>query len=71
MYPKNQTTYVLGDYQLPIKDISVKGFWSINIDTHKGFLQENEDQFCCTSNVIAESYKDEFLPSILAHTKTL
>lgn len=58
VYAKNQNQRALGDYQLQLKDVPVKGFWSISIYNEKGFFQENEYKAYSINNVIAEPNGD-------------
>jgi len=58
VYVKNQKEWALGDYQLRLKDVPVKGFWSISIYNDKGYFQANEYNAYSINNVIAEPNKD-------------
>lgn len=58
VYAKNQNLRALGDYQLQLKDVPVKGFWSISIYNDKGYFQENEYKAYSINNVIAEPNED-------------
>jgi hypothetical protein len=58
VYAKNQNKQALGDYQLRLKDVPVKGFWSISIYNDKGYFQENEYKAYSINNVIAEPNED-------------
>jgi hypothetical protein len=58
VYAKNQSKYALGDYQLRLKDVPVKGFWSISIYNDKGYFQENEYKAYSINSVIAEPNED-------------
>lgn len=57
-YVKNQHKRPLADYQLELKNVPVKGFWSISIYNDKGYFQENEYHAYSINNVIAEANKD-------------
>ncbi|MFT7129241.1 MAG: hypothetical protein ACI89U_001354 [Gammaproteobacteria bacterium] len=58
VYIKNQKKRALGDYQLRLNDVPVKGFWSISIYNDKGYFQENEYSAYSINNVIAEPNED-------------
>ncbi|MEH6911544.1 MAG: DUF1214 domain-containing protein [Oceanicoccus sp.] len=58
VYVKNQQQRPLGDYQLELKDVPVKGFWSISIYNDKGYFQENDYNAYSINNVIAEANED-------------
>jgi len=58
VYAKNPNKYALGDYQLRLKDVPVKGFWSISIYNDKGYFQENEYKAYSINNVIAVPNED-------------
>lgn len=58
VYVKNQNKHPLGDYQLRLNDVPVKGFWSISIYNEKGYFQENEYKAYSINNVIAEPNED-------------
>ena len=58
VYAKNQNKRPLGDYQLRLNEVPVKGFWSISIYNEKGYFQENEYKTYSINNVIAEPNED-------------
>lgn len=58
VYAKNQNKHALGDYQLRLKDVPVRGFWSISIYNDKGYFQENEYKAYSINSVIAEANED-------------
>jgi hypothetical protein len=57
-YVKNQEKRPIGDYQLELNNVPVKGFWSISIYNDKGYFQENEYNAYSINNVIAEDNED-------------
>jgi len=58
VYVKNQKKQDLADYQLQLKDVPVKGFWSISIYNDKGYFQENDYNTYSINSVIAQANED-------------
>lgn len=57
-YITKNTPRHAGDYTLTVKDVPVKGFWSISIYNKDGYFQKNKYDSYSINNVMAKPNKD-------------
>lgn len=48
----------VGEYELTVKDVPVKGFWSISLYNAKGYFQENDLKAYSLNNLTAKPDSD-------------
>ncbi len=57
-YYNIQPNLPVGKYELTVKDVPVKGFWSISLYNEKGYFQENDLHAYNLNNLIAKPNSD-------------
>lgn len=58
VYVNVQPDLPVGDYELTVKDVPVKGFWSISLYNAKGYFQKNALNAYSLNNLTAKSNPD-------------
>lgn len=59
VYVNVQPDLPVGEYELTVKDVPVKGFWSISLYNAKGYFQENDLKAYSLNNLTAKPNDDE------------
>ncbi len=59
VYVNVQPNLPVGEYELTVKDVPVKGFWSISLYNAKGYFQENDLKAYSLNNLTAKPNDDE------------
>jgi hypothetical protein len=57
-YINVQPALPVGEYELTVKDVPVKGFWSISLYNEKGYFQQNHLNAYSLNNLIAKPNSD-------------
>lgn len=58
VYINVQPDLPVGEYELTVRDVPVKGFWSISLYNEKGYFQENAQNAYNLNNLIAKPNSD-------------
>jgi hypothetical protein len=58
VYVNVQPDLPVGEYELTVKDVPVKGFWSISLYNAKGYFQENDLKAYSLNNLTAKPDSD-------------
>ncbi len=58
VYINVQPDLPVGEYEVTVKDVPVKGFWSISLYNEKGYFQQNELNAYNLNNLIAKPNSD-------------
>jgi hypothetical protein len=58
VYVNVQPDLPVGDYELTVKDVPVKGFWSISLYNAKGYFQKNARNAYSLNNLTAKPNPD-------------
>ena len=58
VYVNVQPDLPVGEYELTVKDVPVKGFWSISLYNAKGYFQENDLKAYSLNNLTAKPNSD-------------